>query len=476
MDAFDKRLFDWADALDPDDLMRIIEEAPITGEQALDASFLARVEARTLAKIEEGQAPVGASADGQPARGRIWRRRRVAALRWWGPVAAIFLLVVGVALHAPVLAQVHKLLEFLPGFGVVADNSTGTAPTTVSYVLKAPTALSVDGGAVEITGAVWGANASMIQVNGPAGVLAPKRITVIGPDGKKYVFHYEDIASGGPWIGIYTYQGRIPLSRQTNGGADVAQQSVTWGIVWAGSEMVNGHLTLTRAQTAADYRKFGPTETKNGVAITAIATKYGDTVGVTFVSPSSSQYQIEDYGLSGPLGNGPAVTVSDMDAGKRNQRIKTPPVSFEPTNVFQFNPVHSSDRDFLLTLPYITAKFQDTFNVAVPIPAPGQVIHWNHALTIAGMQVTMTTVSRTGNHVRVAVQVADKSSMKRRFLGFAQGPQDLSSFEYQFDQHTMNLNRFGFDVTGKNPHTMHLQLENPEVLLYGPWVYHLDVE
>lgn len=472
MDDFEKELFELADAFGSDPLTEAIEQTPFI-EDPVSPSFLRSVQARALAKLDAAQEQPGSihSVKGSSS----WRRVR--RLKW-GAAAVLLLLAVGAVgavARSPVLAQVHKMLEFLPGFGTVVQTPDAT---TTSYVLKVPVAVKTSGGTIDITGAVWNPGESTLQVSGPAGTWAPRRITIIGPDGKSYVFHYENIASAGKWFGEYEYKGAIAVSSQTtNKGGSAVAKSMGWDILYPGETSAKGHLTLVKAQSAADYRALGPTVTKRGVAITAMAAKFDDTVQVTFVSPPSSLFQITDYDLVGQTNKDPAVKVTDS----RAHVLPTNPIEvFGTPNEFQFQPKRATDNRFIVTVPHITEQFADTIDVDVPIPAPNQTITWNHTVSWSGFTLKLTDVYRTETNIHVGVQVVRAPFAYERLTGFGRvsevhQPDAPMSYTIATNQQTMNLKWFALDVDAHVGRSVDIQLGEPQVVVEGPWTFSLHV-
>ncbi|MCL6446505.1 MAG: hypothetical protein K6T83_24170, partial [Alicyclobacillus sp.] len=462
-----------------EELIRVLNDAP-SSDTNTSRDLVTRIRSRTFQKL--GLPYHGDSTDGRPAspttvpvqaHGMI--STRAGRMRGLAAAAVAVVLVGGIVFHKPAMAALQNVLQFVPGFGYVMENPT---PET-ALVAPAPIEFDVGNQSVEIGAVLWDAKETLLRVSGPAFLQWPEHITIIASDGKSYRLGYGSVGlSPDEWVGVYWYQGLIPVDGSNNPSSNTPANVhvTTWTLRWPGvSHTVSLHLVKPTSVTA--YHQLGPTDTAHHVTMTAVPVRFGNKVRVTLVSPPSRQYHIDDYGIMGITTGTPEVQVRDT-AGKVVPASIVP--GFDPQNQFDIYPAAHDGSTFLVTIPYISTTYNASADMNIPVPAPGHSLMWNHDLSMAGFDLTFTKVSRTANHLRIAVQVRNRSSDPRSLSMFGQlwQRQLFSSHPLSWSSHmdakTLNVRWFGFDVTN-NARNVHLVIEQPKVILYGPWHFTLHV-
>ena len=343
----DKEVLDLLDGLDPHQALNIPELEDWNPKAPLANDTLARIRQKTMLKAKIPQ-----------------RRNK---LKLWVSVAAAFLIVfIGIMSYGPALARVTQLLQYIPGFGIVLEESDQR------YILLAPVQQSVGAGMIRVEGVFADNTQTVVRVTGKD---IPKYLDIVFVDksGKEYsASTYSVVSTGsGIWQGSYSYNGSIPDPSDLT-------------MILKGSEQVAFNLHLEIATPHSDYSQLGPTSQANGITITAITRRVGDLLAVNFVTP--------------PLEDGLRISsywegISLIDDDGNEWPLVKPETHWQSTNEVFFDIQGSTAQEFKLTIPQLELQYQVNTSIRVPVPRKG-IQEVNQSVELAGFPVVITKVER----------------------------------------------------------------------------------
>lgn len=446
----EKSMFELIDRLNADEVESELAEAfDINGQPTSEeeAASIARIKARTLARLQQEEA--------NPPSVRKPRRKRK-RIAFAAAAAAALLAAVGIGSIPDVQAELRKVLRFLPGFGMVQEGD----PDMPTYVLEKPYVQAIGQGELTVDGIVLQPGSATITLRS-AGVPEVKQFEAeIG--GRTYTFNSGMLASSGDWYGSYSSSEGIRLS---------ADDAITLHI--HGTAI--GPLTLVPPKTADDLDRLGSSDIQQEVKVTAFPTRLDDgTIRVQMISTLQEPVlTVDSYGVS-PLVAGNGLHVEDVNGAKMELVDPSGTLSYSSDFRFRESPA-DVDQTYTVVVPYIEVSDREAVSgeVEIPLPEIGGSQTIDVATEIRGFPVRFTRIERTGDttvdvDVDVQFDPAKPQSLQYFWIRYAGSPHKDSFSSTNVDETSRVVKTLHLD-TKPGQSSLRFSLTEPHFVIKGPW-------
>ncbi|WP_168120320.1 hypothetical protein [Paenibacillus sp. HB172176] len=390
---------------------------------------------RSLKGIHEAQAV-------RVSRRKDWSKTIAAA-------AIVATLVFGALFHGEVYAAIQKSLQFIPGIGVVKEE---TAPEE-RWILKEPVRVEIGDGYVDITGLMSDEKETYMTVSA-FDLPRFESVTFINEAGDSFtVSRSMYVGTLNEWTGDFWHNGALPLAGKISFYFDDYREAIT-------------SISLAKAESYAGYDELGQTVKKNGAAITLIPNHGADRMWVNIVSRLDDDGHVIKYGY---------LDYAHRDSGIQLTNKEGNPVAFEwqqatgaPNRVFSF--ASHDEGPYVLTLPAITVSEKDKTKLTLTIPPIGETSSMTQSFELADFKVDMTKLERVdATTLKVYVDTHYKESDPRSIMQFRL---DRSSM-LKTNERTGEMEFFQFEIEpGSKKVTV--ELSDPAFLVRGPWTFTLN--
>ncbi|MGO4107140.1 hypothetical protein [Paenibacillus sp. YAF4_2] len=452
----EKAIYELIDQHDEDqaelDLLESFEASsqPITEG---DIASINRIKARTLSRIQSEEINLHPTTTASFPQ---FRYRQIAV------VAAIFaILFAAVGATPSVQAGLKKVLQYLPGIGVVQEGD----PEQLTYVLEKPYVQSIDAGKLTIDGIVLESNGATITLRGVQ-IPEVKEFEAEIND-RTYKFKASLLSSAGDWYGTYNPERGTEVS---------VSDTITLYI----NGTTIGPLKLVQPRSADDLEHLGSTDVHEGVSVTAFPTRLDDgIVRVQMISklPESS-HAVNSYGVS-PILKDSGLYVEDGD-GKKAELVKSEAQSY--SSDFQFYELKDGVSPYTVVIPNIEVSDREVFSkeVSIPLPEVGKKQIIDVPAEVSSFPVRFTHIRRTTEttvELDVDVQFDPlKPSALLYFMIRYPGSDYNDSFSWEHDKKNSALMKTIHLETEPDQTVLRFSLAEPHFLIKGPWRLPLDME
>jgi hypothetical protein len=385
----------------------------------------------------------------QEERNKTARARRGA----WA-AAILGVICIAALFHRPVYAAIHKVLQFIPGVGIVSEEEVPTD----RYILQNPITVNVDAGTMMITGIVVEEKQTLITAAGKD-VRRFDRVTLRNEQGKEFVIR-SSISTGGSnvWSGSFWYNGPLEIKDR-------------FRLIFSGQPDLVVPIQLVKAKKYDSYGEMGEVSEVNDLTITAVANQNGGKVRISLLPQPAEMFSVSDFGylLYGQAEN--SILVQD-DKGK-SYDIEWIPGIVAPRREFTFDLDGNTARTYTVTIPQINVTYKSTAKVRLPIPEPGVPAIVNQSITIAGFPVEITKAERIGQKaLRVYVDLHYRADVPKSLHYFNPVTQ---SYMARLSEDNGVMEYFEIDIEPDSKHVV-LNLDNPQVVLRGPWTFKIEAD
>ncbi|MEK3884108.1 hypothetical protein [Paenibacillus sp. PL2-23] len=374
------------------------------------------------------------------------RRRRLVGIT--AAVIAGITLISALSWNSGVMASIQKALQFVPGFGVVANEDENKR-----LVLKELVRHEVRGGFIVIKSVSVDSNMAYIEMNGDGGSWFGEQLA-LEQNGQAFILKRSmSVSSLRDWSAAYWYDGKLELE---SGHVMLNMRASNQDFLIP--------LSLEYADSYASYEELGPTATKHDISITAVLSQFGDRTRIYLAARHPDDFRISNYGVIETFGK--QLTVQD-DQGTRYEIEKIQGIS-APGGDFTVQLLQLPDRSYSLTIPHIAVTYRDETSIML---AAETNLSLDKTIKLAGYPITITGTELIGeNSMRVYVDVhRDEAAAS-----------SLVMFDLQERSHMIKLNdemdamlytEFEIEPDEK---AVKLKLANPDVIWRGPWVLELN--
>ncbi|GFN34075.1 hypothetical protein [Paenibacillus xylaniclasticus] len=389
---------------------------------------------------------------------RSQRRRRFT--RMSAATAVIALCVGGAALadEAKVWAAVQKVLQYVPGIGVMKEEEARAD----RYVLRKPIALTVRDGSVTILGMMSDERSTVIRMTGSNKNALHSYVKLVDGQGEAYDLDIRmSNSTDHEWTAQYEYQGKLDASGPL--------KLILFNSLGSSLPAMEVPVTLDKAERYDSYTALGATQTVNGVTITAITDRAGDKAKVSLISEHALDFEISDYGINGVDMHDESLKLFLTDTSGTKVDIEKLMTMAAPANEFVFKlPANGESDPLTLTIPEISVTYSDTASIELAIETND---HLNKTFELAGFPVTVTKTEK----------VSDRKF--RAYFDFYYDENAPSSLYYfSLDRNNMvqlqeETGVFEFIEVAVAPDSKTIQLDfsRPGVVIRGPWTFELPV-
>lgn len=471
--ADEKEFFDLMDQLNREELgMNVIKESEkfesISSITKAEGDALARIKTRTMSRIENamGDTPLVT-----PKHTSITvvdssrpRSRRYAVLI--ATAAAVIAVLVAASFSPSIQAELKRVLQFLPGFGVVQE----TDESQETFVLEKPYTQQLSRGKITIDAVMVNSAGVNVVLRGEVGTGPVKPLQLaVEIDGKRYKFYNHFASDAGDWYGSYSTEPNVHIP---------VKDTITLYM----NHVAIGPIKLIPPKTASDIDHLGATDVHQEVRISAFATKLEhDQIRVQLVPQLPLQtMRIHDYGVSGPIIGELGSYVKDTD-GAQASIIRTNSLRYPSDVTFQQTP-SGAKTPYKVIIPVIEVSEYGVTSklISIPLPAIGDTHSIDVSAELKGFQVRFTQIKRTSDkEVSLDVSIPDDPSQMSALLYFLIRYKDSefnNSFSWQNTRETSRIMK-----------TLHLEVEpgqdilqfsivEPHYALKGPWVLPVEIE
>jgi hypothetical protein len=438
-------------------------------------------------------------------------RHTLTLRRLWPVVAAAMLLIVSTLAIPPVRAAITNVFTFIPGVGIVKD-----ADSTIYAVVPSVGQIEeADGAAAGIHTAYYQKGQMVVVVDGVGRPIRPDDYTL-------YVngAEVETSAGGSTAYGSedgYSFVGNIRFKTKPPESGDAYEVEI------AGFSQRLA-FTLEPCSDYDDLSKIGPTDTHNGISITAVAERNGDELKVWYYTLREPGDQIKSYGgnilyntgyVAYEDPNNPGTFYDEYKPGYTSVVVRDPwrfvgeygtnhivtesgatilrtdinlLVNFYNDNFsLQTYTMPEGDKDATLHIPYlhmINLDFFDPDNkkkATVDVPKGYEAVECSIPIDLSIGTLTVTKIERTKSPQSVA-----SNGMDTLTVYFDMESKDPNKVFYSFDvffwSNDVRYSAYGDGKTGtysveiKPNATKHtFTIYNLEYLLLGEYVIPLDI-
>jgi hypothetical protein len=453
-DIEDKKVFEWIDQLDPDDLKGLEELEPFAGEGP-DAAAWFRIKHRTFAQMgfgKEGNRNVVIEPT-LPLRKIALR----APKRWLAAVcAAVVLSTVVITFSPNVRAELKKVLQFIPGFGYVQQYSD---PAQKAYVLQKPVETQGENGKVTVDGVLIQGARGQIALSGDQVSATTFKSVILDTDLGQFEFKQSTASwgNGGPWQAGYYYEGSIPFNGLGNATLRLGNTVI-------------GPLHLTQAKTADDLLGLGPSDFNNGIRITGVVTPLdGNHRKVNLLTQLTGQQIVDSFGKE-PITVGRQLQLTD---GKGNTLEIIKDSGFAKPRELLFDDPTGGEEYYQLMIPSIRIVDPEVPHEKVTLPVPVEGIQDIHVtLNISGFPIDFTRVERVNEKsVRVEVNTHFDATQPKTLQNYRLFNKDGIGMSYssKVNESSRAIELEWLEVK-PGQKEISFYIGEPQIVVKGPWI------
>ncbi|MDQ1913432.1 hypothetical protein RAC89_23830 [Paenibacillus sp. GD4] len=438
MDRKEREVRNLLDRLDPR-AVRSMSGVSESSEAPLDADILERIKQRTKGKLELQYMAAATS-----------KKRK----RGWAIAAAcvLFLSASAIASTTNVGAELRKVLQFLPGLGIVTETPVDQTTLVLGkpYVHRfGASEISVD--AVAVTG-----DQVLVQLSGSNSASA-EYIQLKIEDGASYSLKFSTLTHSGSWIGTYYYQGSLPVHEGSRITLVIGDQEV-------------GPLTLIPATQGEDMSKIGSSDTQQDITITAVTTPLSDGwTKVNFLSRLPGNRRIQSYGAQ-PITPEERLLITDADG--KEAEIKVDHYGFLLQNEAVYRDPSAGKQPHTLTLPSVLVvnPSAEWRKVTLPVPETGAVVI-QESVTLDGFPVQFTKVERSlEGGVLIEVDLGfdmNKTAALQTVKIDRRQPED-NGYSWSVHEDSLAMKSIHLPAEPKAK-SITFYIGEPQVVIRGPW-------
>lgn len=451
----DKKIFDWMDQLDPEELEGVADIEP-SEKLGADEAAWERIKKRTFAHLDQLD---HANQQNSLVKSTPVKKlnRPFPARRWLAAACIAFLLISTIISSSEaVRAELKRVLQFIPGFGYVDQSDDAVQ---IAYVLKKPLDTVGKNGKVTVDAVLIQGDQAQISLSGDRANAVTIVSIFLNTQHGQYEFKQGMNSWGSSWDASYYYAGSIPLSGLEN-------VTIQFG------ETELGPLQLTQAQKADDMLGLGPTDLQNGIQITGIMTPLeGNRRKVNLLAILPEGQTVESFGKES-ISKGTQLQITD-EKGNPVQLLKEDIVFKSRPYDFLFEDTTGGMGHYQLTIPAIKIidRAVPTKKVTLPIPAKGSQ-DIQVSLTLGGLPMDFTRVERmNARSVRFEVDLhydITKPKTLQSYRLFTKVGRSLS-YSSQVNESTRAIIMEWLDIEpGQKEITFYIG--EPQIVIKGPWV------
>ncbi|RAV21237.1 hypothetical protein [Paenibacillus contaminans] len=366
--------------------------------------------------------------------------------------AALLILAVGLSFTTDVKAELRKMLQFIPGLGIVQEGDADKP----AYVLETPVKVASGKGEITVEAVMLEPNQTIITLLG-TNTPQIREFQLKTGDGREYPFTFSTLVNSNIWQGTYYYPNPIELS---------AAEEITLQL----PDMVIGPLKLKPAKESDALQELGHSAERAGIQIVAVDTPIDEeTTKITLLSRLPEGRQIESFGKETITGN---VRLELRDGQGAEVPILEDTGFLRPKELLFKHPLQRIG-ELTLTMPYIRVVDRQAAELEVKLPVPAEgFAPLNETVTLAGFPVTFTQIERTDeNNVRIGVNVhfdAAGEETLQSFLVDREDP-DLKSYSWRINESSQEIVELNLPVL-PGEKEIAFYLKEPRILIQGPWV------
>ncbi|MBC8080223.1 MAG: hypothetical protein H7X86_07745 [Gorillibacterium sp.] len=447
VDIEDKKMFDWMDQLDPEDLRGLDDIEPFETGGPADAAW-ERIKKRTFAQLDDAQPVTGDN-------------RRSPSKRWFVAACVAFVLFTAtIAFSKDVRAEFKKMLQFIPGLGYVQQIEDKMQQT---YVLQKPVETEGVNGKVAVDGVRIEGGKGLITLSGDQVSAVSIKTIIFSTEQGKVEFKQGVVSWGleGPWQAEYYYEGSDLLSGLEN----------TW--IQFG-ETVIGPFQLTQAQKADDLLGFGPSDLQNGIRITGVVTPInGNMRKVNLLTQLPEEQIVDSFGKE-PISEGQQLQIMDSK-GNRLEPLKDN--GFSKPREFIFEDRSGGVEQYQLIVPAIRIIDRAVPHQKVTLPVPIQGSQdIDVTRTIGGLPLNFNRVERIDEKsVRIEVDVHFDATKPRTLQSYKLFTKDGIGMSYRsrMNEKTWAIEMEWLDIIPEQKE-ISFYIGEPQIVVKGPWVLNLQ--
>lgn len=449
----DKDIFAWMDRIHHKELNGV-EEIELHEEEEVDEAAWQRIKQRTLDQLDHDEKTAKPLKKAKP-RGRTIRRN------WLVAASAIVMMITAfISVSPDARAELKKVLQFIPGFGIVQPNEGSEQGT---YVLPKPIDSFGDYGKITVTGVLIQSSIAHISLGGDH--LSATKVKSLTLETKQGQIEFKRSSASwggnGPWLADFYYEGSIPY----NGLDDGIDVMLKYG------RTTIGPLHLTKAETADDIAGFGSSDSKNGIQITGVVTPLdGNTLKVNLLTSLSGDQRVDSFGKKA-IAEGLKLQLKDNQGHVISIEEDT---GFIKPRELVFDAPAGSD-EFQLVIPAIRIIDPGAKRTKVTLPVPEEGSRdINITSEIAGFPVAFTRVEREGdNLLRIEVDTHFDYAQPRTLQSYRTYTKKWGSMpmpdSWKVNERTNAVETVWLRIKpGKKEITFYIG--EPQIVVNGPWV------
>lgn len=444
----DTEIFAWMDRLNHKELNGV-EEIDLHEDEEVDEAAWQRIKQRTFAQIKHDDKTAISLTKGKLRIRTIRRNLMVAAS------AIVILITAFISVSPDARAELKKVFNFIPGFGIVQTNEGSEQET---YVLPKPIDSIGDYGKITVTGVLIQSSLSQISLEGDnVAAMAVKSLILETKQGQ-FEFKRGMGVRSGEWQAGFYYEGSIPY----NGLDDV--------VLRFGRTTI-GPLHLTKAVSADDMAGFGSSDIKNGIQITGVATPLeGNTLKVNLLTQLSGDQKVDSFGKRA-IAEGLKLQLKDHLGHLIS--IKEDTVFGKPRELVFDAPAGSDG--FQLVIPAIRIIDPGAKRTKVTLPVPEKGTRTiNVSSEIAGFPVTFTRVERESENIlRVEVDPHFDYDQPRTLQNYRifteKGDFMPMSYSSKVNERTNAVETEWLSIEPEQKEIT-FYIGEPQIVVNGPWV------
>ena len=381
-------------------------------------------------------------------------------------------------INPAVAEQVKSIIQYVPGFNMIFSDNKASPER---YVLQKPVESFTGDAQIKIKGAIVDSNSALFYITIDTAVLdtanknsdkasaseeyekyinnVKKNIVIKDAKGLEYSIDSYNASLGNNILVLLGHNGRIKYPQSLR-------------LVFNNNENSSIAFTLTRVNSYNSFDELGPTDSKNGLSVTAVVTQDTDKTYFNLLCPTEGSIQIASFGIEDKK-----IKLSD-ESGKEYEVLYSNESRIGCLNEFYIYTKDIKGKKLNLSIPSIELKYTgnvETTNGKILHGKPAKIefkipdsssIDINRELVIQGFPVNFKEVEKINNTtVRLYFDLYNSKKANEYLKGFSVANE---SFISKFNEKTGVLEYIEMYIQPSEK-SKKIHLNNADIVKYGPW-------
>jgi hypothetical protein len=486
MNNEDKLIYDIVDEIDIIDIIDEIDEVDIDDSVFLTNDMLEKIKRKTYENI---YSPLL----------KIRKRRRLYELA--AACVAVIIIITGFIGYDKVLAQIQRMITYVPGIGVYLENHD----ISMVYFLDNPIKRNYNGKFITVTRIIIEKGNSLITMEGNITINPPKSINIADKSKNSYEVYLDNYitsTNGKYWIARYFDYGYYPRA--------YADKDFSKLLIKIKEANIDIPIALQRLDNSSRGTQIGVSASKSGVNLIATAYKDNGIIKISYITRKIGKTILSGnyYSLF------PIHAIHPVLKDKSNRVYKELNMGdsfIKETNMLYFDGKNTDSKEFKLSIPYLL-KYNPSDNPTkckLLIPENGD-LNVNKTVYLDNYPVEFKSVKRVNeDYIALTIDTHTDTNKMGAISNFAVLNHDINIFKQKLeiipksnlsiDEVKGELGKYSnkpyfylyqansiYKSTGvfktalipidKKAKFVNLDLFSPSIILKGPWEFEIRLK